>query len=88
MVVADQHPPLLQPTRDTMNNDFASTSEPNSRAGASKHIGSGVDRIGQQPMNRMVARRTPLHALTRVLARPALRTVDRDRQVDPLLPQP
>src|SRR5271165_7633944 len=74
-------PPTPPATRDTVNDDFAPVFEPNSRAGAPKHIGPGVDRIGQQPVNRMVARRAPLHG-------PALGTIDGNRQVDPLLPQP
>ena len=73
MVVADQHLPLLLATRDTVNDDFTSVFEPDSRAGAPKHIGPGVDRIGQQPMNSMVARRAPLHG-------PALGTIDDNRQ--------
>src|SRR5215831_111345 len=81
MVVTDHDLPLLAAARDTMSDDFASVFEPHSRAGATKHIGPGIDRIGQQPVNRMVARRPPLHD-------PALGTIDGNRQVNPLLPQP
>src|SRR5438270_4518297 len=81
MVVADQHLPLLAPARDTVSDDFASVFEPGSRAGAPKDIGPSIDRIGQQPMNRMVARRAPLHG-------PAVGTIDGNRQVNSLLPQP
>src|SRR5438309_1371075 len=81
MMVADQHLPLLAPARDTVSDDFASVFEPGSRAGAPKDIGPSIDRIGQQPMNRMVARRAPLHG-------PAVGTIDGNRQVNPLLPQP
>src|SRR5215467_5963232 len=73
MVVTDHDLPLLAAARDTMSDDFASVFEPHSRAGATKHIGPGIDRIGQQPVNRMVARRPPLHD-------PALGTIDGNRQ--------
>src|ERR1700738_3348367 len=81
MVVADQHLPLLPRARDTVSDDFASGFDPGSRAGAPKDIGPSIDRIGQQPMNRIVTWRAPLHA-------PPLATIDGDRQVNPLLPQP
>ena len=81
MVLADQHLPLLPLARDTVSDDFASVFEPGSRAGASKDIGSSIDRIGQQPMNGIVARRAPLYG-------PPLATIDGNRQVNPLLPQP
>src|SRR6266404_5159326 len=81
MVVADQHLPLLPLARDTVSDDFASAFEPSSRASPPKDIGPSIDRIGQQPVNRIVARRAPLHG-------PPLATIDGNRQVDPLLPQP
>src|ERR1700693_868185 len=81
MVVADQHLPLLPRARDTVSDDFASGFEPGSRAGAPKDIGPSIDRIGQRPMNRIVTWRAPLHA-------PPLATIDGDRQVNPLFPQP
>src|SRR2546421_13109531 len=81
MVLADQHLPLLPLARDTVSDDLASVFEPGSRAGASKDIGSSIDRIGQQPMNGIVARRAPLHG-------PPLATIDGDRQVKPLPAQP
>ena len=81
MVIADQHPPLLPWAHDTVRDDFASAVEPGARAGAAKNVGAGIDRIGQQPMNGIVARRAPLHG-------PPLATMDGNRQVNPLLPQP
>src|SRR6266404_1970190 len=81
MVVADQHLPLLPLARDTVSDDFASAFEPGSRAGAPKDISPSIDRIGQQPMNRIVAWRVPLHG-------PPLATIDGSRQINPLLPQP
>src|SRR5437899_1514286 len=81
MVVADQHLPLLPSARDTVSDDFASAFEPSSRASAPKNIRPSIDRIRQQPMNRIVARGAPLHG-------PPLTTIDGDRQVNPLLPQP
>src|SRR5712672_1137267 len=81
MVLADQHLPLLPLARDTVSDDLASVFEPGSRAGASKDIGPSIDRIGQQPMNGIVARRAPLYG-------PPLATIDGNRQVNPLLPQP
>src|SRR5207237_10743105 len=81
MVVADQHLPLLPLARDTVSDDFASALEPGSRAGASKDIGPSIDRIGQQPMNGIVARRAPLYG-------PPLAPMDANRQVNPPLPHP
>src|SRR6266478_9725703 len=81
MVVADQHLPLLPSARDTVSDDFASAVEPGARAGAAKNIGACIDRIGQQSMNGMVVRRAPLYG-------PPLATIDGNRQVNPLLPQP
>src|SRR5437762_13612144 len=81
MVVADQHLPLLPSARDTVSDDFASAFEPSSRAGAPNNIRPSIDRIRQQPMNRIVARGAPLHG-------PPLATIAGDRQVTPLLPQP
>src|SRR6059058_1190445 len=81
MVIADQHPPFLPPARNTLNDDFASAVEPGARAGAAKNVGAGIDRISQQPMNGIVAWRAPLHG-------PTLATVNSNRQVNPLLPQP
>jgi hypothetical protein len=81
MVAADHYLPLLASARSAVSDNFASAFEPNSRAGAAKHIGPGIDRIGQQPMNRMVARRPPLHD-------PALGTIDGNRQLNALLAQP
>src|SRR5205807_4971877 len=79
MAIADQHLPLLPSARDTVSDDFASAVEPSSRAGAPKNIRPSIDRIRQQPMNRIVARGAPLHG-------PPLTTIDGDRQVNPLLP--
>src|SRR5207237_8413336 len=81
MVIADQHPPFLPPARNTVSDDFASAVEPGARAGAAKNVGAGIDRIGQQPMNGIVAWRAPLHG-------PPLATMDSNRPVDPLLPPP
>src|SRR5258708_24261465 len=81
MVVADQPLPPLPSPRDTMSDDFASVVEPGTRAGAAKNIDACIYRIGQQPMNRVVARRAPLHG-------PPLATIDGNWQVNPLLPQP
>src|SRR5207302_4976162 len=81
MVIADQDRPLLPWAHDTVSDDFASAVEPGARAGAAKNVGAGIDRIGQQPMNGIVAWRAPLHG-------PPLATIDGDRQVNPLLPQP
>src|SRR2546423_13687688 len=81
MVLADQHLPLLPLARDTVSDDLASVFEPGSRAGASKDIGSSIDRIGQQPMNGIVTRRAPLYG-------PPLATIDGNRQVNPPPPPP
>src|SRR5205814_1080452 len=74
-------PPLLPSARDTVSDDFAAAVEPGARAGAAKNVGAGIDRIGQQPMNGIVPWRAPLHG-------PSLATIDGNRQVNPLLPQP
>jgi hypothetical protein len=81
VTVADQHLPFLPPARHTVSDDFATVLEPNAGDGTPKDIGSSIDRIGQQSMDCIVARRAPLQG-------PPLRTIDSNRQVNSLLPQP
>ena len=81
MVIADQHLPFFLAARNAVNGNFASVFEPNARTSAPKHIGPGVDRVGQQPMNRVIACRAPLHDAP-------LGAIDANRKVDLLLPQP
>jgi hypothetical protein len=81
VVISDQHLPILSPTHHTVSDDFASAFKPNLRNRAPKDVSAGIDRIGHQPVDCIVARRAPLHG-------PPLRTIDGNRQVNPLLPQP
>ena len=81
MVIADHDRPLLAPAHDTVGDDFTAIFDARARGGASKDIGSSIDRIGQQPMDGMIAWRAPPH-------RTPLRTMHSGRQVDPLLAQP
>ncbi|EHH02136.1 hypothetical protein MEA186_35914 [Mesorhizobium amorphae CCNWGS0123] len=56
MVIADHNRPVLTPARDTVGDDFAAVFDARARGGAAKDIGTSIDRIGQQPMDGVVAR--------------------------------
>src|SRR5439155_25716359 len=81
MVVLNKHFPLVPPARHAAGDHLAPTLEPNPGAGAPENIGAGIDRIGQQPMDCIVARQAPMHDSY-------LRAVHDYRQGDTLLPEP
>src|SRR5208337_2221620 len=55
VVVLDQDRPVLAPARDAVDNDFAAAFDAGAGKGPSEDIGPGINWIGQQPMDGMVA---------------------------------
>jgi hypothetical protein len=55
MMVADKDLPLIPPPHHAAGDHLAPALEPYSGTGAAEDISAGIDRIGQQPMNRILA---------------------------------
>ncbi len=81
MMVADEHLPLVPSESQAAGDHLPAALKSDPGTGAPEDVRSSVDRVGQQPVNRIVARWPPLHD-------PSLRPIDDDRQIDALLPQP
>ena len=61
MVITNQHLPCILRPANAAPDRLSASLDACLRASPAKYIGSGVDWIGQQPMNRIVARQPPFH---------------------------
>jgi hypothetical protein len=80
VVVTNQHLPRLLRTAHAALDQLAIRLDASLRAGPTECIGAGVDRIGQQPVDRTVAGQPPFHYS-------ALWTVNGHRCLDALFAQ-
>src|SRR6266403_2332732 len=81
VVVANQHLPRLLRPADITRDQLTARFDANLRAGPTEHIGASINRIGQQPMDRIIARQPPFH-------HSAPGTVNNHRHPDAFIAQP
>ena len=81
MVVADQNVPLRPLDPNTARDAFSAILDSRLADRPAVRIGAGVNRVGEDVMDRIVDRRLPLQA-------PAFRAVADGGEQDPLLPKP
>jgi len=81
VVIAKQHLPAIWRPANAALDCFAARLDACLRTRSAKCVSPGLDRIGQQPVNRIVARRSPFHY-------PTLRAVNSYRHLDALVNQP
>ena len=81
MVVADQNLPFRSLDVKSPRDALAAALDRHLAGRAAERVGAGVDRVGQDVMNRVVDRRLPLQA-------PSLRTVADSGKFDLLLTKP